>query len=426
MSILDSTKRIDPRQQRGQEIAATTKLRMRGALWVVPSQAKNKQAKNKDAEYLVDLTRDTPRCTCPDNEMRQVKCKHIYAVEYTMKREVKPDGTTTVTATTTVSKTVRVTYKQDWPAYNAAQTHEGERFPELLHALCQGVVQPPQTNGRPRLSLADMVFCSVSKVYGTMSGRRSMSDMRQYEAKGYVSKAPCFNSISGYLDNPLLTPILKAMIEESASPLKAIETDFAVDSSAFSTCRFLRWYDEKYGKMRTEHEWVKVHLMSGVKTNVVTSVEITDGNAHDSPFLPPLLQTTTARFQVSEVSADKGYIGHKNLQAIVDAGAVPYIPFKSNVTGEGPELWRRMYHYYMFSRDCFLEHYHKRSNVETTFSMIKGKFGDALRSKSDTAQRNEALCKVLCHNICVLIQSIYELKIEPTFWSENAVAQKSA
>lgn len=28
---------------------------------------------------------------------------------------------------------------------------------------------------------------------------------------------------------------------------------------------------------------------------------------------------------------------------------------------------------------------------------------------------NEALLKVLCHNICVLIQSIHELGIEPVF-----------
>ncbi len=32
-----------------------------------------------------------------------------------------------------------------------------------------------------------------------------------------------------------------------------------------------------------------------------------------------------------------------------------------------------------------------------------------------TAQVNEVLCKILCHNICVLIQSIYELGIEPVF-----------
>ena len=100
-------------------------------------------------------------------------------------------------------------------------------------------------------------------------------------------------------------------------------------------------------------------------------------------------------------------------------GAVPYIPFKVNTTGEGPALWRRLFHFYSFNRDTFLEHYHKRSNVETTFSMIKGKFGDALRSKTPTAQINELLCKVLAHNICVLIQSVYELGIEPTFWESD-------
>jgi myo-inositol catabolism protein IolC len=49
--------------------------------------------------------------------------------------------------------------------------------------------------------------------------------------------------------------------------------------------------------------------------------------------------------------------------------------------------------------------------------MIKAKFGGAVRAKSPTAQVNEVLCKVLCHNICVLIQSIYELGLEPTFWT---------
>jgi hypothetical protein len=39
----------------------------------------------------------------------------------------------------------------------------------------------------------------------------------------------------------------------------------------------------------------------------------------------------------------------------------------------------------------------------------------APRSKTDVAQVNELLCKVLCHNLCVLIQRMYELGIEPEF-----------
>jgi len=37
--------------------------------------------------------------------------------------------------------------------------------------------------------------------------------------------------------------------------------------------------------------------MIGVKTNIVTSVEMTGPEAHDYPYLPPLLETTAKRFQ---------------------------------------------------------------------------------------------------------------------------------
>jgi hypothetical protein len=56
-----------------------------------------------------------------------------------------------------------------------------------------------------------------------------------------------------------------------------------------------------------------------------------------------------------------------------------------------------------------------RSNVETTFSMIKRKVGERLRSKTYPAQVNEVLAKVLCHNVCCLIQSMYEFGVEIDF-----------
>ena len=81
------------------------------------------------------------------------------------------------------------------------------------------------------------------------------------------------------------------------------------------------------------------------------------------------------------------------------------------------DLWNRMWHFYNFNQEVFLQHYHKRSNIESTFAMIKAKFGASVRAKTPVAQVNEVLCKILCHNICVLIISIYELGLEPTFWT---------
>lgn len=76
-------------------------------------------------------------------------------------------------------------------------------------------------------------------------------------------------------------------------------------------------------------------------------------------------------------------------------------------------LWKKMYHYFMLNNDAYMAHYHKRSNSESTVHMMKSKFGDSIRSKTWTAQVNETLCKVICHNICVIIQSMYELGITP-------------
>jgi transposase len=81
-----------------------------------------------------------------------------------------------------------------------------------------------------------------------------------------------------------------------------------------------------------------------------------------------------------------------------------------------------MFHYFQFKKEDFLAHYHRRSNVESTVMMIKTKFGDSLRSKSETAMRNEVLAKVLCHNICCLISAVYELGIDPELCTTKDVA----
>jgi transposase len=217
-----------------------------------------------------------------------------------------------------------------------------------------------------------------------------------------------------------LTPILLSLIERASLPLKAVESDFAVDSTGFMSTRFVRWYDHKYGTVKEEHDWVKAHVMCGVKTNVITAVEIHDRNTNDSPILPSLVDATAKNFALSEVSADKGYLAADNMAAITKHGATPFIAFKSNSKpSANGSLWEKMFHFFSFKRDEFLAHYHKRSNIESTMNMVKSKFGDAVRSKTEVAMKNEVLCKILCHNIACLISAMYELGIQPTFGLEN-------
>lgn len=269
-----------------------------------------------------------------------------------------------------------------------------------------------------RLPLGEMVFGCCYRVYSGFSSRRFTSDLRAMHRDGVIHSTPHFNSISNYLTDPALTPILKQLVTLSSLPLKAIEQNFAIDSSGFSTCRFIRWYNKKYGREIDNREWVKCHVMCGVLTNIVTSVDISGWEAYDSPFFRPLVEATAAHFALGDVSADKAYNSRANLALVHSHGGTPFVPFRENVVEPGTKddsTWTRMYHFYAYNRQAFLERYHQRSNVETVYSMIKGKFGDAVRSKSDTGQINEVLCKVLCHNICVVIQSMHEFGIEPAF-----------
>ncbi len=78
-------------------------------------------------------------------------------------------------------------------------------------------------------------------------------------------------------------------------------------------------------------------------------------------------------------------------------------------------MWADAFHFWSLHRQEFDEHYHKRSNIKSTVWMIKSRFGGHVWCKTETAMKNKVYFKVLYHNICCLIQSVYELGIEPEF-----------
>lgn len=408
---------MNAREKNGLVLAATARITRRGDKWVVPSQT------TPTKSYLVDDEKGT--CTCPDFKEWGERCKHLHAVEIVAKRdgharsaEVPDTNPPTGGAELDLEPKKKATWRpKDWPTYNLAKTTEKRRFQKLLFELCKPLTNPPnRTAGRPRLPLSDAVFAVVFKIYSTVSYRRFACDLDDAVLRGYISKPLHFNLICRYLDWPPMTQVLFDLIERSSLPLRAVETEFAVDSTGFSTSRFVKWFDEKYGFERSGHDWVKVHLMAGVRTKIVTAVQIRERDAGDAPLFGPLVALTARNFRITEVAADKAYSSLNNLQQTLALGAQPYIPFRDNATTERGGIWEKMLLYYQLHREEFLQHYHKRSTVESVFAMIKAKFRDHVRSRTNAAMKNEALAKILCHNLCVLIQSQCELGIEPVFW----------
>jgi transposase len=395
---------MTPRQERGYQIFKTKKIvpHPKKDGWIVPSQSSGKKY-HVDEEFV---------CDCPDSVGRGVTCKHAFASRYYLQIEQDtPEGTETTK--------VRLTYPQAWKAYTAAQTSEVRLFDELLKDLVSEYDQPiaKRGRGRPETPLNTSLYCAIQKVYSQLSSRRAASLFKNSEEREQIKRAPNYNVVNIFLNREDITPILEDLVTITARPLQSVETEFAVDSSGFRTTGFTEYCHQKHGGGKP-YKWLKAHICVGVKTNIITAVNVTPGYSADSPEFDPLVtRTAEDGFTTNEVSADMAYSSRDNLALVDELEGVAYIPFKSGSTGrsKGSPIWKKMFRYFQYHEDEFLEHYHKRSNVETTFAMIKMKLGDKLKSKKWISQKNELLCKIIAHNIVVLIHEMFELGIEPNF-----------
>ena len=346
-------------------------------------------------------------CECAFHVAEKVECCHIAASKL-FRRTGDPD-----------LGVAPMTYPQAWSAYNAAQVAEIGLFDSLLADLASTVTEPHADgmNGRPPLPMRDQVFVAVQKVYSQLSSRRAASLFGNATERGQLDHAPHYNSVSKFLLRPEATSILRRLIQQSALPLAGIEQDFAVDSTGFTTNGFGSYLGEKHGAKR-HHTWLKAHLCVGVATHIVTDAIVTPNEGEgtgDSPNFAPLVQATARGFQIDEVSADKAYSSKDNHAIVHSLGGQALIPFKSIVQHDSaakgpapPSLWRKAHAYFVLHQEEFYARYHKRSNVETVNSAIKRKFGESLKSKNQTAQTNELLCKILAYNLTVLIHEMHE------------------
>lgn len=413
------------REERGRVIAERCRIERNGHVWTVPSQSGN-------GKYTVRTDCLYPSCTCPDYETHANKCKHLFAVEYTIRREEHADGSVTESRTLTVTdKTTaeRKTYRQDWPAYTKAQTREKDHFGELLSELCGSIAEPAPKNpkgGRRPVPLKDSAFLAIFKVYVGMSSRRFICDMRDAYEAGYLAAPVGHASVIKAMESEALTPVLVDLIQRSSAPLAEVESQFATDSSGFCMARYHRWIDVKYGTPKEEHDWVKVHIACGTKTHCVTAAEIHDRNTNDCNVFPSLISTTARRFTIREASADKAYAANPNFNAVDAVGGTLYAAFRKNTTGGVGGLYEKMFHLFCANREDYLKHYHRRSNVESVFSAVKRKFGESVRCKTLTAAKNEVYAKLVCQNVCCLIQAMYELNLAPPTWSADADRKPTA
>ena len=319
------------------------------------------------------------------------------------------------------------TCDRDWRAYNAAQTQEVTDVKALLGGfsdvlnLFEDRFQGPRGRGRPSFPLGHVVFAVVLKVYSGLSSRRLESPLGESVDFGYLRnvasgngvdggfvRIPQFNTVCNFLRSEWLTPLLLELVTATALPLKGVEHVFAVDGTGCSTRWYDRWLDHRLAKESDRQEWVKWHLVVGVKTNMIARAAISPGNHHDHPYFRPLVIETAKHFDVDTVVADLGYSSRSSHEVGPQLGVEVRIPFKSNTRppSDNGSAWDADLRYFLENYDQFLVEYHLRSNVESAISTLKRIFLEKIRTESFVAQTNESLARFVGYNLRVLAREV--------------------
>jgi hypothetical protein len=193
-------------------------------------------------------------------------------------------------------------YAQDWPAYDEAQINEKRHFMMILRALCDDVEDFERVTGRKPLPLSSVIFCLVYKVYLTFSARRCQGFLQDALLEKLIAAVPRPTVLSEYMREKSITEILKELVIKSSLPLSEVENVFAVDSTGLSVPRKRIWFNKHTNRRERRRDYIKLHAMCGVRTNIITGVQTSEGTANDSPYLKQLVEDTARHFEISEVS----------------------------------------------------------------------------------------------------------------------------
>ncbi len=309
-------------------------------------------------------------------------------------------------------------YTQDWKVYYQACRTEKLMFLRIIKdAIDYLIMENKYGYGRPAAFFSDIIKSICIKSYHNLSTWRLESELKLCKSMGIIDNVYKKSCISKYMNSKDVTEVLHELYKIIAEPLIPIETQYAADATGISNAyKAKKWIDVRLD--RQEHkQYNKLHIISGTLTNIIVSAKVTEGIRHESPVFKDLM-VGIKRFKVKEISADSGYLSRKNCELIQDNGAVPYILPKKNVKayskGTGT-AWHTMINLWKKHQMLFASHYHRRSNVESTFGALKRKYGDFCRCKLPVTQENEILARIICHNSAVLSEAMLSNDLEPKF-----------
>jgi len=305
--------------------------------------------------------------------------------------------------------------KRNWSLYNKSQLEELSFVVDLIRELVDSldVGEAARRTGRPSADFKDMLKCVLLKEYMGLSNRRIIGWIELlHEKLGLVGETPHFNTVCNYTSDGRVKEYLKEIIRRSNLPVERFDTILSTDSSGFQTMTTSLWQTVRHFKAVKRKDFIKLHITTRVKTNVVAFATVTDCKGGDSPELRKhAAQAKQQGTIVTEWLGDTAYASRQNCTLVHELGATPFFKPRKDVKSKafGSSAWRNMIWLWKKQPELFKKHYHKRSNNETNNYCIKQKTGAFVRTKNIIGQTVELLGKVAIHNFQQLARCYFEL-----------------
>jgi hypothetical protein len=295
------------------------------------------------------------------------------------------------------------------------------QFLMLLRELLRTVDDPPRRTGHERLPLHDMLFIMSMKVFFGFSSEDHCLFLEllhpDLQPPDWI---PHRNSVTNYMRLAWLRPILEALVGTSSKPLIPNSgVLYAIDSTPILVPGFYMSKDRKTGKLFERREWIRLHMICDALTGVVTAARADSKRVAEQNYFEALLgETIELGFHVEAISADKNYCTKANVRWAKERGVQTYITLKKNAVRSkrnSDPAWDENYERAKSDDKEVKLKFHRRSRIESVNSAIKQKYIEEVLSKSEAGQYNEALCKVVCHNLMTVIRCSREFGFTPKF-----------
>ena len=312
-------------------------------------------------------------------------------------------------------------YPRDESLYNRIQEDELPLYFALMPGAVLAVIDRDdlwEGIGRPPAKLYDILISLFVMKYFNLSLRRNIGLLRLLNNTKLINiNIPCFKTLDNYLNNPIIGKYLQNVIELTSVLYTQVEHYMATDATGISTNCSSTWYNIRVCKKSKRKDHLMVHITTGTRSNVVVAIDVCNKKGRDNVIFRSHVERVDKNFKVDEWSGDSLYLTRENCNAVNEIGAEPWFKLKSNTTAKpkGSPTWKRMVNLSKEHPEIAEPKYHRRSNVESTNSAKKRKFGNSVRCKLPIAQRNEETLSWVNYNFSLIPRAKYEFGIKPAF-----------